>query len=124
MYPDIAFDGMGWIPASSSSAVINQTVPEIQPPPQPNPVLNTPPPLGQANLLFLDTVNIREGPGHQYKSLGVASYGTSALAVGKSTDGLWFAISVPASVSDLGIGWVKGEYVQVVNPSELPVLKP
>jgi hypothetical protein len=123
MYTTIAADGRGWVPVASVSAVINQNVPVIQPPAIPTPVVGGQKASPEQNLLFLDTVNIREGPGNTYKSFGAASHGTYAEAIGKSQDGAWFAIRIPTTLSPNGIGWVKADYVQVINPGSLPVLK-
>jgi uncharacterized protein YraI len=60
------------------------------------------------------------GPGTNYVVYGAFLGGATAVAVGMSTDGLWYAISVP--VAPDGNGWVSATYVLPTNTSGLPVL--
>jgi len=60
------------------------------------------------------------GPGTNYVVYGAFLGGVTAIATGVSTDGLWYAISVP--VAPGGNGWVSATYVLPTNTSGLPVL--
>ena len=60
------------------------------------------------------------GPGTNYVVYGAFLGGVTAVATGLSTDGLWYAISVP--VAPVGNGWVSATYVLPSNISGLPVL--
>lgn len=66
-------------------------------------------------------VNIRSGPGKEFAVVGSLKQGAAAEIVGKSADGLWWAISFKDSES--GRGWVSVEFVQAVNAENVPVLK-
>jgi uncharacterized protein YraI len=73
-------------------------------------------PAAQADL---NTV-ILSGPGYDYVVYGAFLGGRTATVVGKSEDGLWWAVSVP--VAPGGTGWVEGALVTVSNAGEVPVL--
>jgi uncharacterized protein YraI len=60
------------------------------------------------------------GPGTNYVVYGAFLGGSTAIATGVSTDGLWYAISVP--VAPDGNGWVNAAYVLPSDTSGLPVL--
>jgi len=63
---------------------------------------------------------IMGGPGTNYVVYGAFLGGVTAIATGVSTDGRWYAISVP--VAPGGNGWVSALYVLPQNTSGLPVL--
>jgi uncharacterized protein YraI len=67
-------------------------------------------------------VNVRSGPGTQYPVLLVAQPGTTAEAVGFSSDRAWYAITVPTSVIESGIGWVSADFVIPSGTENLPVV--
>ena len=60
------------------------------------------------------------GPGTNYVVYGAFLGSATAVAVGVSTDGLWYAISVP--VAPGGNGWVSATYVLPQDTGGLPVL--
>jgi uncharacterized protein YraI len=65
-------------------------------------------------------VNVRSGPGENYTLYGVLQAGSQAGVVGKSEDGLWWALNMP--VSPTGSGWVSGDFVAAANADAVPVL--
>ena len=60
------------------------------------------------------------GPGTTYVVYGAFLGSATAVAVGVSTDSLWYAISVP--VAPGGTGWVSATYVLPQDTGGLPVL--
>src|SRR4030042_4294189 len=60
------------------------------------------------------------GPGTHYVVYGAFLGSATAVAVGVSTDSLWYAISVP--VAPDGNGWVRATYVLPQDTGGLPVL--
>lgn len=66
-------------------------------------------------------VNIRAGPGTDYAIIGTLKQGASAEIVGRSEDGLWWAILFLGSQNERG--WVTAEYVQAVNGESVPILR-
>jgi uncharacterized protein YraI len=60
------------------------------------------------------------GPGTNYVVYGAFLGSSTAVAVGISTDGYWFAISVP--VAPGGTGWVSTTYVLPQDTAGLPTL--
>ena len=63
---------------------------------------------------------IRSGPGTNYPVYGSFVGGSTAIGVGVSEDGQWYAISVP--VAPGGTGWVSLTYALTENTEGLPVL--
>ncbi len=66
-------------------------------------------------------VNIRTGPGTNYPLIGAAVAGEEGPVVGRSNDGLWWAVSLEGASADNG--WVSGSAVQVFNTENVPVLE-
>ncbi len=60
------------------------------------------------------------GPGTNYVVYGAFLGGNTAKVVGKSEDGLWWAVSVP--VVPTGSGWVDAAWVTVSGADGVPVL--
>jgi uncharacterized protein YraI len=60
------------------------------------------------------------GPGTNYVVYASFLGGSTAKVVGKSEDGLWWAVSVP--VAPTGSGWVDGGWVSVSGADAVPVL--
>ncbi len=81
-----------------------------------------PPAPGVPSAMALEAINVRSGPGTLYPSYGVAPKGASAEAVGVSSTGQWWVVKLPANITPNGHGWVYGEYVQVSNGENLPVI--
>jgi len=63
---------------------------------------------------------IRSGPGTNYVVYGAFLGSQTAIAVGISADGLWYAISVP--VAPDGTGWVNAAFSIPTDTGNLPVL--
>jgi uncharacterized protein YraI len=63
---------------------------------------------------------IYSGPGENYAVYGAFLGGRTALVIGKSEDGGWWAVSVPLAQG--GAGWVDTNWVTVTNAGNVPVL--
>jgi uncharacterized protein YraI len=101
-------------------------VPTQAPPPGPTPdpnipvaVIPTPAP-GDAAAIANYNTTIYSGPGTNYVVYAAFNGGSTAKVVGKSEDGLWWAISVP--VAPTGSGWVDAGWVTVSNVDGVAVL--
>lgn len=70
----------------------------------------------------IEPINVRSGPGSQYPSYGVVSIGTSGEVIGISEDGEWWVVKVSIEYAPDGRGWVKGEFVEVTNAENVPVI--
>jgi uncharacterized protein YraI/heat shock protein HslJ len=70
----------------------------------------------------IEPINVRSGPGSQYSSYGVVSIGTSGEVIGISEDGEWWVVRVSIEYAPDGRGWVKGEFVEVTNAENVPVI--
>jgi heat shock protein HslJ/uncharacterized protein YraI len=77
---------------------------------------------GVPTAVAIEPINVRSGPGAQYPTYGVVSIGTSGEVIGISEDGEWWVVRVSIEYAPDGRGWVKGEFVQVSNAENVPVI--
>jgi len=107
--------------------VVPMSVPtETPPPPGPTPDPNIPvavfptPAAGEPAAIANYNTVIFGGPGTNYVVYAALLGGKTAKVVGKSEDGLWWAISVP--VAPTGAGWVSSGWVTASGVDGVPVL--
>lgn len=99
---------------------------EAAPPPGPTPDPNIPvavvptPAPGEPAAIANYNTTIYSGPGTNYVVFSTLLGGKTAKVVGKSEDGLWWAVSVP--VAPTGSGWVDAAWVTVSNADSVPML--
>ncbi len=107
-------------------ATLEPTLVPTEPPPGPTPDPNVPvamlpaPAAGQPSAVARYNTSIMGGPGTAYVVYGAFLGGQVATVIGKSEDGLWWAVSVP--VAPDGTGWVDAAWVDVKNVDGVPVL--
>ena len=77
---------------------------------------------GAPTAVAIEPINVRSGPGSQYPSYGVVSIGTSGVVIGISEDGEWWVVRVSIEYAPDGRGWVKGDFVEVTNAENVPVI--
>lgn len=108
--------------APAPPATSTATPPPPGPTPDPNiPVAVIPTPAsGEPTAIANFNTTIYSGPGTNYVVYASFLGGKTAKVVGKSEDGLWWAISVP--VAPTGAGWVDAGWVTVSNAGSVPVL--
>ena len=100
--------------------------PTLPPPPGPTPDPNVPiavvsePQPGQPSATSNYNNLIYGGPGTNYVTYGAFLGSKQAVVVGKSEDGLWWAIDVPIAVNK--VGWVSAAWVTVQGAEGVPVL--
>ncbi len=76
----------------------------------------------QPTAVAIEPINVRSGPGSQYSSYGVVSIGTTGEVIGISEDGEWWVVKVSIVYAPDGRGWVNGEFVEVSNAEDVPVI--
>jgi len=88
------------------------------------PPIEVPPPSEPSgpSATALDAINIRSGPGTNYPSYGVAPKGTTGEVIGVSGTKQWWVVKVSPAIDPSGQGWVSGQYVQVNNVDNVPVI--
>jgi len=88
------------------------------------PPIEIPPPSEPSgpSATALDAINIRSGPGTQYPSYGVAPKGTKGEVIGVSGTREWWVVKVSPAIDPSGQGWVSGQYVQVQDADNVPVI--
>jgi uncharacterized protein YraI len=94
--------GRGWIIASYVQVANSAALPVID--------------LGKSGLVILG-VNVRNGPGRDYASLGTLVVNDVVTLTGKDTNGEWLQINFKGSP-----GWVAAEFIQTTNAESLPVI--
>lgn len=99
----------------------DQFIPPTAPLPPTTGVLPTPDP-GVPSVTSTTYVNVRSGPATTYPVLFVAEPGSTAEATGTSVDKAWYAVKVPTSVIESGIGWVSADFVIPAGTENLPVV--
>lgn len=77
---------------------------------------------GVATAVAIEPINVRSGPGSQYSSYGVVSIGTTGEVIGISEDGEWWVVRVSIEYAPDGRGWVNGEFVEVTNGENVPII--
>jgi len=98
----------------------------VVPPPGPTPDPSIPasvipePGPGQPSVTANYNTLIYGGPGTNYVVYGAFLGGKQAVVVGKSADGLWWAIDVPVAASK--VGWVSASWVTVQGAENVAVL--
>ena len=84
--------------------------------PAPDPAPATP----KGRVTGAQALNIRSGPGVAFPVIGVARNGDEGEIVGRSADGRWWAVSLPAAPG--GIGWASADFVLATNAENVPVI--
>jgi uncharacterized protein YgiM (DUF1202 family) len=90
--------------------------------PLPAGVSPNPPAAGDPQVVALESVYVRSGPGDIYPAYGIAQKGAVGTVVGKSSDGSYWVVALPTSVVGAGQGWVSAAYVQASNVQNVPVV--
>jgi uncharacterized protein YraI len=72
-------------------------------------------PTGMVNT---GALNVRSGPGTNYRTIAVIYGGTNVLLLGRSSGGSWLKVKIPTGT----VGWVNGHYIATDYPTQnLPV---
>lgn len=94
--------GRGWIIASYVQITDSATLPVID--------------LGNSGLVILG-VNVRNGPGRDYASLGTLVVNDVVTLTGKDSSGEWLQINFKGSP-----GWVASEFIQTTHAERLSII--
>jgi hypothetical protein len=69
-----------------------------------------------------EQINVRNGPGTDYDSIGVLIAGQEVAAYGRSAGGSWIQVAYPGVAE--GSGWVYSPLVTLLRGGDLPVVEP
>lgn len=84
----------------------------------PNPMPPSQPSMDPAGMVKTGALNVRSGPGTNYRSIAVVTGGTNVQLLGRSSGGSWLKVRVPTGT----VGWVRGYYIDTSYPTQnLPV---
>ncbi|MEJ2600414.1 MAG: META domain-containing protein [Anaerolineales bacterium] len=120
----LAKDETGWVPKLYTSATNVGDVKTIQTPDLPKNITPAAPGSGSPSLVTIEPLNVRNGPGNEFPSLGKVSIGAIMAVVGVSPDREYFVVNVPLEIDQSGRGWVPARYVSAENVSDVPVVQP
>jgi uncharacterized protein YraI len=112
--------GYGWVMVQYTQASNVDEVQVVQNPNTHTSIPPAPPPADGPAATATEYVNVRTGPGSSYPILGVAAPGATAEVSGKSADGAWWQVKIPAQYSSSEFGWVSASYVTTQNTDNVP----
>jgi uncharacterized protein YgiM (DUF1202 family) len=115
--------GYGWVFSGNvtvSNIPADLPVYPANPPPAEIPV--EPITTGEPQVLALEAVYVRSGPGEIYPAYGIAQKGMTGRVIGKSADNLWWQVAIPTQYVGAGNGWVSALYVSATNAENVPVV--
>ncbi len=119
--PAVVGAGYGWVDKAFVQAQNVEELQVVAAPAAPAQIPPSAPPSGAPTATAVEYVNIRTGPGTNYPALGVAAPGATAEIAGKSSDGQWWQIKVPAQYAADSLAWVSASYVYTVNADNVAV---
>ena len=70
------------------------------------------------SAVVISGINVRNGAGTQYESIGVLTQKDVVLVIGKDSSGAWMQI-----IFQGGTGWVASEFLQIENIEEISVIE-
>lgn len=120
--PAVVGTGYGWVPGETVQASNTDGLPVIESPAPPNIQPPPPPPAGAPSATAIEYVNVRSGPGTCYPAYFVAAPGATGEVIGKSGDGQWWQVRLPAEVAASGNGWAAAGYVTTANTGSVPTV--
>ncbi|MGD9094115.1 MAG: SH3 domain-containing protein, partial [Anaerolineales bacterium] len=109
--------GVVWVSAQYVTAQNTEELPVYPAPPVPPTVQPPPPQSGSVTGITKDSLSVRSGPAGAFPSYGKIPMGTTVTIVGQSDDLAWYAIAIPTEIAPDGIGWIKSQYVELVDPN-------
>ena len=120
--------GRAWISAQfatligdlSKVSVAGVPAPAVPPQPVPSQPPPAPPAPAKTRGTTSDILNVRSGPGTQFRALGRVPKGTAFDVVGRNAESTWLQVPYPDAGSR---GWITAEWVQVSGDvGKLPVV--
>ncbi len=118
--PEMVSAGMGWISAGSVLALNTDNVPVVKAPLVPAAGMYPAP--GAPLAAALTSINFRSGPDLSYDVLDFALKGQIVPVLGRTQDGSWLQVQVPASVSASLKAWLAAPNVYVFNPEKVLIV--
>lgn len=114
--------GNAWVSGDYVTARNTENVPVVQPPALPPGAEVPAPGPDDPKVTATEVINVRSGPGTNFPIYGLAPKGATGRVVGVSEDAGWWAVELPTTVSQEGIGWVSADWVIAENTENVPVI--
>jgi uncharacterized protein YraI len=119
----VAPNGNGWVSAVSVTTKNTDNVAVLPTPPVPETTeMVTPGPTDPQATTVANTY-VRSGPAANYPAYGIAPAAVTALVIGKSEDGQWWAVRINPAKVGVGYGWVSAQFVQTSNTSSVQTIQ-
>jgi uncharacterized protein YraI len=119
----VAPNGSGWVAATTVTVTNADNVATLPTPPVPETTeLVTPGPTDPQATTIANTY-VRSGPASNYPAYGIAPGAVTALVIGKSEDGQWWAVRINPEKVGVGYGWVSAQYVQTSNTANVQTIQ-
>ena len=119
----VAPNGNGWVAATSVTVKNADNVAVLPTPPLPETTDVVPPGPTDPQATTVANTYVRSGPAANYPAYGIAPASVTALVIGKSEDGQWWAIRINPEKVGVGYGWVSGQYVQTANTTNVQTIQ-
>jgi uncharacterized protein YraI len=103
--------GKGWVRAEYVQADAPEEIPLVETVPESE---------SRVSGLVVQKINVRNGPGTEYETLGVLNPNDVVFITGRNQSGAWLQIEF-AGAPD-GKGWVTAEFLQSGNIESLPLI--
>jgi uncharacterized protein YraI len=82
-----------------------------------------PPEASDPQATTIANTYVRTGPAVNFPAYGIALTGATGRVIGKSEDGLWWAVRLDPANVGAGYGWVSGQYVQTSNTANVQTIE-
>jgi uncharacterized protein YraI len=119
----VAPNGSGWVSAPSVTVKNADNVAVLPTPPLPETTEMVPPGPSDPSATTIANTYVRSGPAANYPAYGIAQAGVTALVIGKSEDGQWWAVRINPEKVGVGYGWVSAQYVQTANTASVQTIQ-
>jgi uncharacterized protein YraI len=100
-----------------------ESLPVIIPPLLPPLVSFAAPPQNAPQVTMREPATLRSGPTLEFPVFGVAPTGAKAEVIGQSEDEEWWAVRLPTSLAEDGVGWVPQVYTKANNAGNVPTIQ-
>jgi uncharacterized protein YraI len=118
----VAPEGYGWVDAAWVKVSNGDGVPVLPTPPVPATTDLVPPGPNDPQLTVIANAYVRSGPATNFPAYGVAPAGATTRVIGKSEDGLWWAIRLNPEKVGIGYGWVMAQSTSAQNVTDVQTI--
>ena len=119
----VAPGGNGWVAATTVTVTNADNVPVLPTPPVPETTDIVAPGPSDPQATTIANTYVRSGPASNYPAYGIAPASVTALVIGRSEDGQWWAIRINPEKVGVGYGWVSAQFVTTANTTNVQTIE-